>query len=66
MPDYSRDPYINNLSEIDRMLLGSLYPTVDKEGSCQTSQEIKRLLGGDRSENLTIECGVKENECEER
>lgn len=43
VPDYSGNPYIGDLSEVNRMLLELLYSTIDQEGFCQVARQIKRL-----------------------
>ncbi len=50
VPDHEENPYIEDLSEVNRMLLDLLYSTVDKEGFRQISRQIKMLLGGQQME----------------
>lgn len=45
IPDYRSNPYIDDLSEINRLLLEILYSTIDKDGFHKISIEMKRLLG---------------------
>lgn len=46
VPDYQRNPYISELSEINKLLLELLYSPVDKDGFLQIARQIKPLLLG--------------------
>ena len=50
VPDYRKNPYIGDFSEINRLLLDFLYSTVDKERLCQIARQIREVSGGDRAE----------------
>lgn len=44
VPDYHKDPYIEDFSEVNRLLLEVLYSDIDQEGFRQVCGQLKALL----------------------